>query len=394
MLQDFDSVISPWTAASPFGINARHGPGTEEIEAFSATGARWMRTHYALWADVEREKGRYTFAPEVDRFVEAWHDADIQILDVLSYGNPLHSGREDAMVAPATPEQIAAFGDYVHATVEHYKPWTKHWEVWNEPNSRQFWKPNPFPDSYVGVLRAAYQAAKSADPDCVVVGGALSGTALPFLERLLSLGSAQQMDALSIHPYRPRLEASCESSGYMEELHAVGSLVNTYRRDLPIWVTEMGWPTTSWEGSDHVSAQTQADYLARMMALSLAAGIERVFWSSFRDDNRFGLVREDFSPKPSYAAYRTLAQLLEGAECIGLADSPHGVWAVGFRKQQQDILVCWSPEQAIEVDLLGTGIRRWDIVGHAAREVDGPVRAALGPSPTYAAGHDLAVASR
>jgi len=278
----------------------------------------------------------------------------------------------------------------VRATVSHYRRWTKHWEVWNEPNAREWWKPNPFPDAYVELLKGAYQAAKAADPDCIVVGGAVSGTALAFLERLFALGAARYMDVLSIHPYRPRFEASCEASGYVEELQAVRHIAG----DLPIWVTEVGWPTAAWEAGGHVSARTQADYLVRMYVLSLAAGVERIFWRDFRDDDQFGLVQPDFAPKPSYAAYRMMTRLLEGAECRGRVEAPHGVWAVAFGKGNQDILVCWAPEGVVEVELLGTEVSRWDIAGQASRPADGPIRTVLGPSPIYALGHNLGVATR
>ena len=171
-------------------------------------------------------------------------------------------------------------------------------------------------------------------------------------------------------------------------------MVDRYRRDLPIRITEIGWPTNSREGSGSVSPQTQADYLVRMYVLSLAAGVDRVFWREFRDEDQFGLVQLDFARKPSYAAYRTMTRLLEGAECEGRVGAPHGVWAVAFRRHNHDILVCWVPESTVEVELLGTSISRWDTSGRASRAADGPLRVTLGPSPIYAAGHNLAVASR
>ena len=387
MPQDFEDVVSPWTAASPFGLNALERPSTEEIDAVSQIGAKWLRTQYAPWAVAEQQRGVYRFTPDLDRFVEAWHDADIQALAVLGYGNPLYSGRDDEIVAPCTPEQIQAYASYVHATVEHYRRWTKHWEIWNEPNRRGFWKPNPFPDAYLALLKAAYPAAKSADPDCVVVGGALFGTDLAFLERLLSLGGARHMDALSIHP---RSEASGGPKAYLEELQTVRELVNRYRADLPIWITETGAPTTS-SGGGHLPPGGQALDLVRTYVLSLAAGVERIFWGHSPDREVLGPLGMDPAEVPARAAYSTMTRVLEGAECVGRVAAPDGVWAIAFRKHNQDLLVCWSPGQVTEVDLLGDAIRRWNATGLASREADGPIRLALGPPPLYAVGHSLVV---
>ncbi len=390
LAQDFSGVVSTWAETSPFGINTHHRPGTEEIDSFAVAGAQWMRMHYAPWAFVEQEKGVYTFPPEHDRFVDAWHEADIQVLHILCYGNPLYSGSEDVMVAPVGEEQVRAYADYVRATVSHYKQWTKHWEIWNEPNGGGFWKPKPNPADYFELLKAGYEAAKEADPTCFVVGGATSHADCVFLGRLFELGGADCMDAVSIHPYRPRFEASCESTGYLDQLGAVRELVDRYRPELPIWITEIGWPTTSWEGSGSVSPDLQAAYLVRMYALSLAAGIERIFWYHYRDGNQFGLVQwDDFAPKPSYYAYRTMTRVLAGATRDGLAGAPEGVRAVKFHKHNRDIVVCWAPERPQAVTMLGADILRWDMRGRPARAADGPLALTLGPDPIYAAGFNL-----
>ncbi len=390
--QEHSDVVSTWAEASPFGINTHHRPGTEEIESFALTGAQWMRMHYAPWAFVETERGLYTFLPEYDRFVEAWHEADIQILHILCYGNPLYSGSEDVTVAPTGEEQVRAYADYVRATVDHYKEWTKHWEIWNEPNGRGFWKPKPDPAAYFEVLKAGYEAAKEADPTCFVVGGATSHADCQFLGRLFELGGAKYMDAVSIHPYRRRFEASCESTGFLEELRAVRELADRYRPGLPIWITEIGWPTTPWRGSGSVSPELQAAYLVRMYVLSLAAGIERIFWYHYRDRDQFGLVQwDDFAAKPSHFAYRTMTRLLSGAKCEGLVEAPEGVCVVGFSKHNRDILVCWAPEKPQAVEMLGADILRWDMKGRPARAADGPLPVTLGPEPVYAAGFDVAL---
>jgi len=392
MSDEYDGVVSAWAQDSPFGINTHHCPGTEEIGSFALTGAHWMRMHYAQWAFVEQKKGTYSFPREYDRFVQAWHEADVQIVHILCYGNPIHTGSDDVMVAPRGGEQVGAFANYVRATVSHYRQWTKHWGVWNEPNESGFWKPKPDPGAYFEVLKATHEAAKEADPACVVVGGATSHADLLFLSRLLELGGADYMDVVSINPFRPRFEASCESTGYVAELRAVRELLDRHRPGLPLWITAVGWPTAPCEGSGHVSPALQAAYLVRMYVLSLAAGVERIFWYHYRDENQFGLVQwHDCAPKPSYFAYRTMTRLLAGAQCEGEIEVPEGVRAVKFRKHNRDILVCWAPEKPQAVEMLGADILRWDLRGTRARAVDGPVGLALGPAPICAAGYDLRV---
>ncbi len=390
MLRHLDGVVSPWAAASPFGIGTHPSVGLEEIDPLAEIGAKWVRIHLAPWAEVERGPGVYTFAPELDRLVEACHEADIQILGLLGYEELSSSGARNAT---APPGRVEAYASYVHAAVSHYRRWTKHWEIGDDPDAGGLGGGRFSPDAYAELLRAGYRAAKAADRHCTVVGGGVAGGSGPFLERLLALGATRHMDVLSVGAGTPSPDVAGEVS-VVARLQAARDLASLHRRGLPVWLTGAGWSTSSSDGSASVSPQTQADYLVRLYVLSLAAGAERVFWRSFRDDGRFGLVQPDLTPKPAYAAYRTMTRLLEGAVGHGRVEAPHGVQGVAFGKHNQDILVCWAPEGVVEVELLGTDISRWDIAGQASRAADGPLRLALGPSPVYAVGHSLRLAAR
>ena len=79
-----------------------------------------------------------------------------------------------------------------------------------------------------------------------------------------------------------------------------------------IWATEFGAPTNGPAGSNYVSESTQADMLTK--AYSLFASYSwsgPLFWYSERDlssdpnsNDYSGIVRSDFSQKPSYTAYK------------------------------------------------------------------------------------------
>jgi hypothetical protein len=100
---------------------------------------------------------------------------------------------------------------------------------------------------------------------------------------------------------------------------------------------------------------------------------------------------DDFAPKPSYFAYRTMTRVLAGAKREGEIEAPEGIRVVSFRKRNRDIFVCWAPNKPHAVEMLGADILRWDLEGSRARAVDGPVTLTLGPEPIYAAGYDLRV---
>ena len=374
---------------SPFGVLTDRNPKIEEIETIVPMGARWLRLNYAAWAIVERKKGVYSFDPGTDGIVERWKEEGIHILNLISYGNKHYTGSDNVMVAPVGEEQIEGYTNFVRAIINHYKHWTKCWEIWNEPNISLFWKPHREPAAYCALLKAAYKTAKETDPECTVVGCSLSRIDLSFLERMLKLGAGRYMDVVSIHPYRPRFKKSCESSGYLEEIYALRNLMSRYGVKIPIWITEMGWTTSKHHSARPVTQEVQAAYLVRMYVLSIVAGIERIIWYKHSDINQFGLMLEDFTPKPSYNAYKTMTRLLANTICEGLKKTYGGAYIVKFRKLDQNIWVCWIPKGLEDIKINGRKIERWDLFGKSTKSEKGPITITLGSSPIYVVGNDL-----
>ncbi|HIE09427.1 MAG TPA: hypothetical protein EYP65_06210 [Armatimonadetes bacterium] len=85
------------------------------------------------------------------------------------------------------PGNLRDFAKYVYEVVHHYRRRIRHYEVWNEPHYRGFFRGTP--EDYVRLLETAYRAAKSADPNCVIVGGGgISLDALDWAERAFTAG--------------------------------------------------------------------------------------------------------------------------------------------------------------------------------------------------------------
>jgi hypothetical protein len=160
----------------------------------------------------------------------------------------------------------------------------------------------------------------------------------------LKLGGGQAMDAISIHPYRqPRTP---EESDYLEDIQAISDLTAKYGRRLPIWITEVGWPTDSNGSSESRSAQL----LVRSYSLAMAHGVQNIAWYDYRDDgvdptyneHHFGILYNDLTPKASYFAYRTMATELAGMRFEREVAARDGVSALVFGNGQRRTAVVWS----------------------------------------------------
>jgi hypothetical protein len=218
---------------------------------------------------------------------------------------------------------VADYANFVYQVVSRYKGQIKYWEIWNEPDSPSFWPPKSDAAEYTALLKAAYAAAKRADPSChVLTAGLLVGMChrdnWAFLEEMYRLGAKDAFDILAWHAYcDPR---SPEEGGYAKRLVTLRQIMDKNGdADKPIWLTEEGWATAPGQPRS-VDTATQAQYLVRAHVLSLAAnGVEKFFWFLFRDggnwesdfDQSYGILYPDNTPKPAFSAYAAMTHALQ-----------------------------------------------------------------------------------
>lgn len=132
--------------------------------------------------------------------------------------------------------------DFVTTLVKRYGEYWPAYEIWNEPNSPFFWKRDPSAWDYARLLEVTYKAIHEIKPDATVVFGGLAGVPVSFLNEALEAGAGEYCDALAVHPYATEPEeaaAKIDDAREALKAHGVG--------DKPVWVTEMGYPTSQKE---------------------------------------------------------------------------------------------------------------------------------------------------
>jgi hypothetical protein len=258
---------------------------------------------------------------------------------------------------PLTAEARAQFASYVAAIVRGV-PEIRDIVVGNEPNLNRFWLPQ-FDESgndvaapaYFALLSEAYDAAKEADEDVTIWGGALGprGIDRPGTGRdthspttfIRDLGAAFRasgreeppLDGFAFHPYpasssippdRPTDPASKSIllADYEEKLAPL--LEEAFGPGLPVLYSELGVETaippakaSLYEGTEPgkpVDEATQADYYRR--AIELAACQEDVagllLFHSHDEPNLTGFQSGEYyvdgTPKASLEPVRTAIQ--------------------------------------------------------------------------------------
>ncbi|AMV36280.1 cellulase family glycosylhydrolase [Planctomyces sp. SH-PL62] len=290
------------------GVNIHFtDPAPGEMERFAEAGFKWVRMDF-FWAGIEREPGKYDFSA-YDRLLGHLDKVGARAYLILDYGHP----RYDGGLSPHSPEGRAAFARFAGAAAAHFQGRGVIWEIWNEPNI-SFWKPRPNVEDYAKLALETAEAIRAADPKAYVVAPASSGFPWEFLDALFASGVLEQIDAVSVHPYREsHPETAAEDYGRLRALIARHAPA---RATMPILSGEWGYSTAE----KRFSEAEQARYLVREYLSNLANGVNLSIFYDWKDDgpdpkeneHRFGTVRQDLTPKPSFLAAKQLIDALRG----------------------------------------------------------------------------------
>jgi beta-xylosidase len=242
---------------------------------------------------------------------------------------------------PATPNDYA---DFMVFLAKRYGDALAALEVWNEPNLPSFWNSATPATDYAALLKATYTAVKRVAPDLPIVAGALAGADVAFLEKLYDAGIAGSYDVLSVHPYNDgrapeeTIPEQFAHATFLQGLRNVRAALRAHGDTHPVWLTEIGWNTSSQRGQlwlDGVTPAQQAAYLTRALRMleDPSSGIDfptgafiyrlRDVGSSLLDpQHNYGLQSLDGTPKPALAAVREVFTRLAAGTTPPAAAAP------------------------------------------------------------------------
>lgn len=357
------------------------------ISRAQAVSAKVSRNSF-LWHLVEAKQGTRDWSVP-DAVADSLVKAGIQPLFCI-YGSPSWangvSESTDSNYYLNVPIDDAAFGtwvarykDFVMAAVQRYKSKVKMWELWNEENEHYFWKPQPNVDRYITWYKQMYDAIKSVDPSAQVALGGITGLAASgaidyngnaFLQALYDRGVYP--DIVAIHPYAGNNQAPDVHNQYENNFDDIGLIRNTMQSNgqgsKPVWVTEWGW------NLDAVSESTQADYVARSLAMIRTnypfVTIATYFFDYDRGSYRYGLYAGDFRMRDAGTRFKNFVESLQTPVTISVSPGTSTVAASGSQQftatvaGAADTSVSWSVSPAVgSVSSNGLYVAPSDVTG-------------------------------
>lgn len=245
------------------------------------------------------------------------------------------------------PANLQDFADFVGKVANRYKGRVHAIEVWNEQNLWYEWggrghKINAA--QYVDLLSRTYQAIKAADPNIVVMSGALTPTGFTdhdtavddvlYMREMYQAGLKNWCDVIGAHANVASDNAPDEwiSTDDTTTRKWHGSFFFLRFRELygvmqeygdggkQIWFTEFGWasienvaetPAPGYEYAAQVSEQEHATYLTRAFELVKQSypyiGVMFVWNLNYNgapgdEKSAWSVLYQDWNPRPAYHA--------------------------------------------------------------------------------------------
>ena len=357
-----------------FGVHlSSEGYAFAQDSYASLWGAKWGRV-FLRWPVIEPRAGYFDFS-RADELVDIYRAQNMRVLAVLGEDSP-------AWVGAPRPSYVAAWKEYVRATVAHFRGRVDHWDVFNEVDVKYYsnWS-RTAPDVDLAILRVGIAAIHESVPSSKTVCCSTGGTDwIGYYRRLFAAGLLPSIDVVSVHPYRsvaPEVKQGPYS--YLSELAAIRTLIAAQGGGNPIWSTEANW-ILGPRGAPSVNApdideHSQAEWVVRVNLLSFAWASPYFLHMPFFHSSHPQIHLD------ALAAYAQMASWFSGSSDQRLLALGPDVFAVVANKAGQ-VGAVWATKPGAVVNLTGsTALSVFDFYGNPIAVSGG--RLQVSTSPIY-----------
>jgi|Deesub1362A_J573_1020465.scaffolds.fasta_scaffold02873_6 parallel beta-helix repeat protein len=191
----------------------------------------------------------------------------------------------------------------------------KYWEIMNEPGMQgkdpsglKFFYGTP--EEYLEILKVSYQTIKEADPEAKVLMAGMAGMHGQFVEFWDPIMSeaGNYFDIANIH--------SIDTDERREDMFVLKfkKFLKKHGIEKPIWITEgqFGSLGFEWEKKKELSAEEMNRLIVRATVLSLALGVDKIFF-----------ISDNWKSESTFKVYDTLVAKLNRFDSVEVVDQKY-----------------------------------------------------------------------
>ena len=315
----------------------------KEAETAALCGASALRLNFR-WRELEKTPGVWK-TENLDFLLSEYESRGIELMPILS--NPPVWARKKKDVLTSLPDH-EEWRKYVRYFLRNYSDRIRYWEIWNEPDLFSFCDFNA--PEYVELQRIAREEQKIYAPAAKMLTGGFAH-AIPqyshkkgFQEYVLANGKPY----FDVHAFHGHGEFTLFRRQEEEHLRPM-------RRRTGV---RSPWYANETAISSYgIGEKRQAETLFKKLLYAWSTGSIGYNWYNLRNngyaadaEHHYGLVTNDFYPKPVYVVYNTLATVFREMEFIRKHSRQDEIWILEFAGKGNRAVAIWnaSPEKVAD----------------------------------------------
>jgi hypothetical protein len=337
-----------------------------------ATQAPWPTFDFAgwrlldagvSWRSIQPERNTFDFS-RLDVWTRMSEIKGIELTYVFYATPPWASARPteagaNGLGSAAVPANIDDWRKYIRAVVTRYKGRIKYYEIWNEPN----WK-NFYTGTWTQLAALVHEAAiiiKEGDPAAqIILPGLASEHGLTVIDDFLRTGVGRDIDIVGYHFY----------TGHRPP-EVLFDMVNKLRTSLakvgldkkPVWNTEFGWlvegqgrtinaAAAGFSRADPVySDEVAASFVVRSFAILSSMGIERSYFYAWDNESMGVFDPKTKQIKPALTlAFQSLNRWLKNP--LLRCEKKQGIYLCPFSSAMASEALVWSDGKPLNISNL------------------------------------------
>ena len=347
-----------------FGLNNSKKDNLEKsIDFLKALGTKWIRDSIRL--DVVQKNNEFDFT-ETDQWINAMENNDINILGILAGGTKKQLG-DDSQIS--NDDELKQFKIYANEVYNRYD-FIKKYEILNEPNKyiitdeQKIWYAktiNELSNNNIEILAGASVVPYKKEQESI-----------EWIKDISNYKSTyENIYAYSYHPYASVSDLEEINNNYKKGVNDLGGFTNLY-------ITEYGKKTSDDNDCSEVIIQQNVVNQSNGIDISI---VYQLRTNNEESNYDYGLLNNDYTPKPAYYAMKNYYENTNGAEYIGMVNLAEGLEAYVYDKDGKPKIIAWSDnsDSIISIDYLGFTAK--DIYGNDIENTNGKLE--VSTSPVY-----------
>ncbi|HEY6953332.1 MAG TPA: cellulase family glycosylhydrolase [Bacteroidota bacterium] len=357
-----------------------------DMELLKRSGIGLLRVSFG-WDGIELEKDKYHWGFWDDFVKIAVDEYGITLIPYLCYTPAWNSTGDSTNYWNHTPKDYEQFGKFVKVIVNRYKDRIKSWELWNEPDIKEYWSGNA--EDLARLVKIGATSVRKADPSALIVCPGLAGHVDFTLSLFRDFGISPYVDVVNLHSYFETWHAD-PAEQVVPYINRIADIIRKYGNHQSIWMAEVGYSTfrkddgfvsyqyQAYYDYEHTPSY-QANHLFRTLTLILSTNsVAAVAWYEIKDlppgenvigdvNNRnLGVAYVDYRAKPAEQSLSLFNCLFAGKqECIDARVTISR--AIGSDSE----IHCFQDERG---DIIVVGWLRTNVAGKRGADKTGAVK--------------------